>query len=90
MATNIHFLAYCGLSLAVLKELNAIVQEPYMVSSVEWTQRQLDSKYVCAQLGRAIPCSPSSGLLCRGFRDMGSKDNYAPRIVRICRASKER
>ena len=32
MATNIHYLVYCAISLSVLKELNAIVSEPYMVS----------------------------------------------------------
>jgi len=32
MATNIHYLVYCAISLSTLKELNAIVIEPYMVS----------------------------------------------------------
>lgn len=30
-ATAIHYLAFCGVCITVLKELNTIVYEPYMV-----------------------------------------------------------
>ena len=33
MATAIHYALFCGICIAVLKELNVVVDEPYMVYS---------------------------------------------------------
>lgn len=38
MSLSSSYLIFCGICVTILKELNAIVVEPYMVQSVSWLQ----------------------------------------------------
>ena len=87
-----YYAAFCTICISVLKQFNAIVTEPYMVQSTQYTSC---FKTDTSIKGRAFPCPTGASVLRRQIRDMGPENNYPPWAVStavpdICRESLDR
>ena len=81
MSLSTTYLIFCGICVTILRELNAIVMEPYMVQLVSWLQPI--SLLTCWQpQGWTFPYSSGTSILSRGVFNMGHKDHYTSWTVR--------